>query len=97
MFGLYPITARIGIGTNVRESIFMSYGGFRGSVGIALALSLNAQIYNNTDDEAYRDNTDTLFCLVGGISVLTLLINGMTSGPLLSAVSNLSLVHLSFI
>lgn len=63
----------------------MSYGGFRGSVGIALALSLNAQIYNNTEDEAYRNDTDKLFCLVGGISVLTLLINGMTSGPLLSA------------
>jgi NhaP-type Na+/H+ or K+/H+ antiporter len=41
VFGLYPITSRIGLGTNVRESVFMSYGGFRGTVGIALALSLN--------------------------------------------------------
>lgn len=64
----------------------MSYGGFRGSVGIALALSLEAQIYNNTEDESYRDQIDKLSYLVGGISVLTLLINGMTSGPLLSAV-----------
>lgn len=42
VFGLYPVTSRIGIGTNVKESIFMSYAGFRGTVGIALALSLNS-------------------------------------------------------
>ena len=85
VFGLYPLTSRIGIGTNVKESIFMSYGGFRGSVGIALALSLSAQVYNNTDDEETRNNTDQMFFLVGGISVFTLLINGMTAGPLLKA------------
>eukprot|EP00580_Thalassiosira_gravida_P014083 CAMPEP_0201682116 /NCGR_PEP_ID=MMETSP0494-20130426/51456_1 /ASSEMBLY_ACC=CAM_ASM_000839 /TAXON_ID=420259 /ORGANISM="Thalassiosira gravida, Strain GMp14c1" /LENGTH=1055 /DNA_ID=CAMNT_0048165873 /DNA_START=148 /DNA_END=3316 /DNA_ORIENTATION=- len=86
VFGLYPLTAKIGIGTNIKESVFMSYGGFRGSVGIALALSLNAQIYNHTkEDDGYRNETDKVFCLVGGISVLTLLINGMTSVPLLSA------------
>jgi len=85
VFGLYPLTSRIGIGTNVKESIFMSYGGFRGSVGIALALSLSAQVYNNTDDEETRNNTDQMFFLVGGISVFTLLINGTTAGPLLSA------------
>ena len=86
VFGLYLLTASIGIGTNWKEAVFMSYGGFRGSVGIALAVSLHSSIYDTTDDEAYRDHTDKVFCLVGGISVMTLLINGMTSGPLLSAV-----------
>lgn len=66
----------------------MSYGGFRGSVGIALALSLNAQIIEGTENQAYRASTEKLFCMVGGISLLTLLINGMTSGPLLKAVSS---------
>ncbi len=42
VFGLYPVTTRIGIGTNVKESVFMSYAGFRGAVGIALALSLHS-------------------------------------------------------
>ncbi|KAL7531439.1 hypothetical protein ACHAXR_004044 [Thalassiosira sp. AJA248-18] len=88
VFCLYPVSSKIGIGTNWKESVFMSYGGFRGSVGIALALSLEAQIYNNTEDESYRNRSDKLFSFVGGISVLTLLINGMTSGPLLSAVSS---------
>ena len=88
VFSLYPITSRIGIGTNIKESVFMSYGGFRGSVGIALSLSLEARLYNNTDEGSeQRDNVDKVFCFVGGISVLTLLINGMTSAPLLSKVS----------
>jgi NhaP-type Na+/H+ or K+/H+ antiporter len=39
-FAFYPITKRIGLGTNVKESVFMSYAGFRGAVGIALSLSL---------------------------------------------------------
>lgn len=90
VFSLYPITARIGIGTNIKESVFMSYGGFRGSVGIALSLSLEARLYNNTEEGSeQRDNVDKVICFVGGISVLTLLINGMTSGPLLSKVSHM--------
>lgn len=72
----------------------MGYGGFRGSVGIALALSLEAQIYNNTEDESYRKSIDKLFSMVGGISVMTLLINGMTAGPLLTAVRALHCVAL---
>lgn len=90
VFGLYPVTTRIGIGTNLKESVFMSFAGFRGSVGIALALSLEAQVYNNTnstEDEDIRRSIDQLFFLVGGISVFTLLINGMMAGPLLSSVS----------
>lgn len=44
VFAFYPITARLGIGTNWQEAVFMSWGGLRGAVGIALALSLNAQV-----------------------------------------------------
>jgi NhaP-type Na+/H+ or K+/H+ antiporter len=44
IFASYPLIARIGIGTNWREAVFMSYGGLRGGVGIALALSLYAEI-----------------------------------------------------
>ncbi|KAL3781604.1 hypothetical protein ACHAW5_010534 [Stephanodiscus triporus] len=85
IFGLYPITSRIGIGTNVKESVFMSYGGFRGTVGIALALSLNSTVHQYSADVNLQTDTDTFFVIVGGISIMTLLINGMTSGPLLSA------------
>merc|ERR1719491_2304897 len=44
IFAFYPITSRMGIGQSIKEAIFMSYGGLRGAVGIALALTL----YNDT-------------------------------------------------
>ena len=44
VFVFYPCTSRIGIGQSIREAIFMSYGGLRGAVGIALALSLHAEV-----------------------------------------------------
>ena len=86
VFGLYPITSRIGLGTNVKESIFMSYGGFRGTVGIALALSINITVkkYSRGNAEMILV-VDQFFVVVGAISLITLLFNGMTSGPLLSA------------
>jgi NhaP-type Na+/H+ or K+/H+ antiporter len=45
VFTFYPLTARIGIGTNMKEAVFMSYTGFRGPVGIALSLSLFANVF----------------------------------------------------
>ena len=56
-----------------------------GAALIALALSLEATIYNYTEDEDTRAAADEVFFLVGGISVFTLLINGMLASPLLSA------------
>ena len=38
-----PLTSRLCIGTNIKESIFMSYGGFRGSVGIGESLHMNIE------------------------------------------------------
>ncbi len=43
-------------------------------------------MHKYSQDETLRSDADALFIIVGGISVMTLLINGMTSGPLLSAV-----------
>ena len=34
IFAFYPITKRIGIGTNMKESLFSSWAGLRGAVGI---------------------------------------------------------------
>ena len=86
VFGLYPITSRIGLGTNVKESVFMSYGGFRGTVGIALALSINITVKKYSQGNAEMILVvDQFFVVVGAISLITLLFNGMTSGPLLNA------------
>ncbi|KAL3801649.1 hypothetical protein HJC23_013154 [Cyclotella cryptica] len=88
VFTLYPVTSRIGIGSNLKEAIFMSYAGFRGAVGIALSLSLWANVFAATEHEtvkftSYRNDVVHLFGFVGGIALLTLLLNGITSGPLL--------------
>ena len=93
IFVFYPITKRIGIGTNVNESCFAAYGGLRGAVGIALALSLYSEVVHLTSSESvdddtrdqYREYTAKLFGFVGGVALLTLVINASSSGPLLIA------------
>ena len=95
VFAFYPITSRIGVGQSVREAVFMSYGGLRGAMGVALALLLSAEVFKYTeveilnkeghvDQEAgnqYRELfADKVFGLVGGVSFLTLVICGPTSG-----------------
>lgn len=86
----YPINSNIGIGSSWREMIFMWYGGLRGAVGIALAIALNAEVFHFThdmeDEEAmneFRTQSSKLFGFVGGIAMLTLIINAPTCGPLL--------------
>ena len=69
----------------------MGWGGLRGAVGIALALTLNAEVNHYTSSSEvdeytrilYRDYTAKLFGMVGGIAFLTLVINGTSSGPIL--------------
>ena len=55
---------------------------------LALSLSLYATLLEETDKygdlyDEYREHVVKLFCMVGGISLFTLLVSGMTSKPLL--------------
>ena len=81
----YPLLSRIGLGWRWEEALFVSYSGLRGAVGIALAVSLDNEVFSATTEEDFvaRDNTSTLFGHVGGIAFLTLWINGTLAGPLL--------------
>jgi NhaP-type Na+/H+ or K+/H+ antiporter len=81
----YPLTRRIGLKTNKRETLFQIYGGLRGAVGIALAIALDSEVAEATGGTNVRatDESRKLFGFVGGFAFLTLLINGTTAGPLL--------------
>jgi len=85
----YPITVRIGLKTNWKETSFQIYGGLRGAVGLALAIALE----NNVSTARSNDSSKIVeeeylhviqaYWMVGGIAFLTLFINGATAGPFL--------------
>jgi len=83
---VYPISSRIGIRTNPQETFFQVYGGLRGALGIALAIALDNEVGIITggvvDTEASLHSTQ-VFVMIGGIALLTLVINGITAGPIL--------------
>ncbi|KAI2501690.1 sodium/hydrogen exchanger family-like protein [Fragilaria crotonensis] len=82
MFSCYPITASIGLGTNLQETVFSSFAGLRGAVGIALAIFLD-NLVGMQDIPFYANEVNRLFGFVGGIAFLTLTVNATLSGPLL--------------
>ncbi len=67
-----PLLKRIGIGINRQKIIVLSWGGLRGAVALALALTI-AQ-----NDAIPQSIGDQILFLCAGIVVLTILINGTT-------------------
>jgi len=65
-----PVLKRIGIGINKEKTIVMIWGGLRGAVALALALSV-AQ-----NDIFPKEVGDQILFLSAGIVVLTILVNG---------------------
>lgn len=74
---LSPVLKRVGYGLTPREGLVLVWGGLRGSLGLALALVLKLEM---AGDDGLGDLS--LF-FIGGIVVLTLVVNGTTTGPLL--------------
>jgi NhaP-type Na+/H+ or K+/H+ antiporter len=83
VFAFFPLISNIGLKSNWKEAVFASFGGLRGAVGIALALGLDNEVREATDDIEQRLLTSRVFGMVGGVAFLTLVINGSLSGPLL--------------
>ena len=76
---LYPILRRCGYGLTPADAAVCVWGGLRGAVGLALALVVSE------GDSAYADQKVgpmTLLC-TGIVVVLTLAVNGTTTGTLL--------------
>ena len=72
-----PILKRIGIGINYQKATVLWWGGLRGAVSLALALTVAA------DDLIPKAIGDHILFLCAGIVVLTILINGSTMGLVL--------------
>lgn len=85
LFGLFfPLITRIGLKSKWKEMVFQAFGGLRGAVGIALAILINHEVKSATVViDPRRDAGSELFGIVGGITLLTLFINGTACGPLL--------------
>ncbi len=65
-----PILKRIGIGINREKATVLIWGGLRGAVSLALALTVV------TNDLIAKEVADQILFLCAGIVVLTILING---------------------
>jgi len=46
IFMSYPVLSRMGYGCSIKDAIFMSYGGLRGAVGLALAMTFMLESRN---------------------------------------------------
>jgi NhaP-type Na+/H+ or K+/H+ antiporter len=79
----YPVISRIGLKSDWREATFLAYGGLRGAVGVALGLTLVRHVFEKSDDFEIRKLTTILQFMGGGVTLLTLFINGTTAGPIL--------------
>lgn len=84
MFGAYPILSRIGLKWNIKEAIFVSFGGLRGAIAIALAISLDSELRRDTaPGDPRREEATDMFGVTGGIVLFSLVFNGTLAGPLL--------------
>ncbi len=72
-----PILKRIGIGINREKATVLVWGGLRGAVSLALALTVVA------NDQIPKAIGDQVMFLSAGIVVLTILINGSSMGMVL--------------
>ena len=75
---LFPVLQTIGYGVTRREAVFMTYGGLRGAVSLALALLIDSHPTINAATK------DFILIQTAGVVTLSLLINGTTSGYLYS-------------
>mmetsp|Transcript_17731 Transcript_17731/g.34942 ORF Transcript_17731/g.34942 Transcript_17731/m.34942 type:complete len:802 (-) Transcript_17731:461-2866(-) len=74
---LYPAMYKLGYGFNVKEAIVTTWGGLRGAVGLTLSFAIRGT--QNVSDQVGQQAT----FYMGGIVILTLMVNATTSGPLI--------------
>lgn len=83
----FPILMRLGYGLNTRDAMVIVHGGLRGAVGLALAIlvqeeSIRSNRGNGGGQLTASDGNRILF-YVGGIAVMTLLLQATTTEPIM--------------
>lgn len=76
ILGLYPVFSRFGLEVILPEALFIVWGGLRGALGISLALIVLREYHEIGIDVS---DAQLLFFLVGGVTLLTLVINATTA------------------
>eukprot|EP00941_MAST-03F_sp_MAST-3F-sp1_P005089 g5089.t1 len=90
---LYPFLSKCGYGVSIKDIVFMTWGGLRGAVGIALAVYVKEEmkvscasiqsIEKELKDKHCQRHGSQLLFLVCSMAFLTLVINAPTSKMLL--------------
>jgi len=83
MFVLFwPVLKRSGYGMTPREGLVLAWSGLRGAVGLALSLFVVLD-FQNAPNLSDRQFGELCFFYMGAITLLTLLVQGVTMAPLL--------------
>jgi len=83
MFVLFwPVLKRSGYGMTPREGLVLAWSGLRGAVGLALSLFVVLD-FQNAPGIADRQFGELCFFYMGAITLLTLLVQGVSMAPLL--------------
>lgn len=78
------------IHTNIRELKLLSIAVPALSLTLYVTLTEESEDHSGQKFREYEKNVQMLFCMVGGISLFTLLISGLTSKPILQWVSQVT-------
>ena len=83
----YPLLMRLGYGLSMKEGAVVVHGGLRGAVGLALAIrvqEMSLQGYQDGSDyDLTKNDGNRILFFVGGIAVLTLLVQATTTEALM--------------
>jgi len=77
LFIFWPILKKTGYGLNFNQLILLSFAGLRGAVGMALALLVA------NDPQVPEKIREVVLFLTAGVAFLTILVNGVMTGPLI--------------
>jgi NhaP-type Na+/H+ or K+/H+ antiporter len=74
----------MGYGVTWKELFFMAWGGLRGAVGLALAIVIDNGLLTVSPSQYNHCHASQMMFHVGSLASLTLLVNGILSGPILA-------------